>query len=261
MTKVFICTPHGRPLDPKVFQSLLAMQQQALEYEWMYVEVDTIIVGKARNMIVDTAIPNDPDVLFFVDDDVLVPMHAHILIEQALQYGIIGGIYVARGVPYTPQIFTLATEDEYKHRKMYWPFIEWPSEIFEVDAIGFGCVAIRADVFQRMKEFHEPKFQMAADAVRKVLGDKSEIANVVQYLSPWFEFLNAKGEDLYFCERAAEAGFKVYANPMVTCYHIADIPLGLEHFKYLQDSGQIERNESGQLMLKGSLAYQQGGAL
>lgn len=254
MTKVFVCTPHGRPLDPRVFQNLLAMQQEALHYEWMYAEVDTIIVGKARNMLVDISTPHDPDVLFFIDDDVLVPPFAHVLIEQALQYGIVGGLYVARAAPYTPQIFEIATQEEYKEANAYWPLLEWPNEMFEVDAIGFGCTAIRADVFARMKEFHTPRFILAAEAVRKALGDKSEIANLVSRLSPWFEFLNSKGEDMYFCERAKEAGQKIYANPAVVCYHLGTVPLGIEHFTYLRNDGQITRDDTGQLVVKGALA-------
>ena len=259
MSKVFICTPHARPVEPSVTRHLLTMLQQPEvvgKHEFLFSEVDSFVVGKARNMIVESTNLHEADVLLWVDDDILVPAHAHRLIDGALDRGIMSGIYVARNSPYTPQMYKYAEGDkikeEYKDRKVYWPILEWDEEnIFEVDAIGFGLCAIRRDVFDTMAKFHAGLFEEASNILyHEGIGDTLDhIAEIVRNLSPWFEFLNSKGEDMYWSERAKEADFKLWVDPKVSAGHIGSTPLVLEHFFYLRDNGLIQQEEDGQVVL------------
>src|SRR3990172_10345065 len=109
-----------------------------------------MIVGKARNMIAELFLqqPN-VDVIWFVDDDVFVPLHAGQLIDQAMQLGIVSGVYFARRPPYTPQIYRAAREPNLLGK--YWPIIDYPTNgMMVVDAVGGGCLAIKKDVLTTM---------------------------------------------------------------------------------------------------------------
>ena len=263
MVKVFICTPHARAVSPAVTRHIWTMLSQPEligKHEFMFTEVDSFVVGKARNMIVEATEEHNPDVLFWIDDDILVAPGSHTLIDQALEKGIVSGLYVARNAPYTPQMYRRAEgvsiEETYGERPVYWPVLEWEENtVIEVDSIGFGLVAIRWDIFEQMAIHHDAIFTEAADHLELATLDGQKhappefkpIANIVRHLSPWFEFLNAKGEDMYWCERAKEAGHRIWVDTSIQAGHISDTPLALDHFKYLRDNGMILQAEDGEV--------------
>lgn len=246
---VFVCTPHGEKVSPSFNRNLMEMQNTSLDYLYMMAEVESIIVGLARNMLVNIAKDHKADVVLFIDNDVLVPPNTHQIIARALERGVCSGMYFARRPPYTPQIFKLAEGEEYEKDALYWPLMDIPPDnegLFEADAIGFGCVAIRIDVFETLVQYHESKFKAAGDLIRsKATEDNNfeSIAFIVERLSPWFEFLNKRGEDIYFCERAREAGITIWVDPTVKCLHLGEIPLGIDHFMYLKDNNLIRMVE------------------
>ena len=71
-------------------------------------------------------------------------------------------------------------------------------ELVEVDATGTGCLLIRIDVFDKLKE-------------------------------PWFKFIpnpdstigGIVGEDFYFCNKAREAGIPIYVDTSVEVAHLS----------------------------------------
>ena len=70
---------------------------------------------------------------------------------------------------------------------------DFPDTPFDVDASGLSCCLIAREVFERVPE-------------------------------PWFKFEvrpdgNQTGEDIWFCERAAEVGIRPLAHPGVLCGH------------------------------------------
>jgi len=227
----------GGLLPPEYFRHVLEMQQTALQHQFIYVEVDTVIVGKARSMIVETALLNNPDVLFWVDSDTLIPPHASALIDQALELGVVSGVYYARRQPYTPQVYIQATEPTL--HGMYWPDVELPeSGLHRRDAVGHGCIAVRTDIYFRLQEAWDPRVLKAYEALE---GVDQDIADMIRNFSPFYEFLDRKGEDLYFCERLRDIGQDIWVNCDVQCLHLTDIPISKEHFKYLVDNNLLKR--------------------
>lgn len=241
MATTALCTPHADLVRPDLYRALLTMQNQFPQHQFIHVEVDTTIVGKARNMLVQAAQGQKVDLLWFVDNDTLIPPHSGILIDQAMEQGIVSGVYFNRRPPYTPQIFRIAKEPEYEG--MYWPLIEYPeSGLRQEDAIGAGCFCIRMDIFETLVERWEPIRDRAAEILlwKRFNGELDGVADIVKRLSPWFEFLDRKGEDLYFSERLREAGIPIWVNYDVKCTHLATVGIVEEHFTTLRDSGVIE---------------------
>lgn len=234
--KVAICTPHGgKGVSPDFYRTVLEMQghEKSQGMEFFHVDVDMMIVGKARNMCVETALENEADVLFFIDDDVLVPPNAALLVDLASTLGVVSGLYFSRRLPYTPQLYMLAEEEELKG--LYWPMVDYPDkQMFIVDAVGAGCLAVRADIFHKLTTY--------AESTRKTQDVGSNWRDkVAGTLSPWFEFLDSKGEDLYFCERLRDINQNVWVEPTIKCGHVGEIVITEDHFKYLRDNGMLKK--------------------
>ena len=74
-----------------------------------------------------------------------------------------------------------------------------------------GCCLIKMEVFEKIKM---PYFLWAY----------YENKNNKEQPFNWL------GEDIYFCEKAKAAGFKVWLEPKVICSHFSTIPIGPRHF-------------------------------
>lgn len=147
------------------------------------------LVYTSRNDLVQIAIKQGCDYIFWLDSDMMFPPDALVRLFKSLEHGdIVSGLYFRRVAPFTPVIYDKLDIDEtgchYTEPK------EIPDGIFEVEGCGFGCVLMPTDIM--------------LDVIEK-------------YGSP-FTPINGIGEDLSFCWRARQLGFKIVCDP--------DIPLG-----------------------------------
>jgi hypothetical protein len=247
MTKVAILIPFGEGGRPSELNRRIGlMQVQFPQHEFSFVEIDLMIIGKARNMLLETAMSGtEAEVFWFIDRDTFPPPHAGVLVDQAMELGIVSGLYFSRRMPYTPQAYLRAMEEN--AQGMYWPLLEYPSAgLMVVDAVGGGCLCIRRDVLENISQHHQKKTEESLELVRNRLTEAESLAAfeyLVEYsksLSPWFEFLDKKGEDLYFCERARDAGHVIWLNVEVKCSHQGEMEFVEEHFIHLRDSGALQ---------------------
>lgn len=249
MIKVAVAVPHGGAVHPQLYRAIFHMQNElGSEYEFSYCEVDMASVAKARNMMVEACLVSGVDFIHFVDDDVLVPPNTHWLYQHNAD--IVSGLYMARQSPHTPQMYTKAVESE--NAGKYWPVLDYPEGwIGEVDAAGAGCLLVKSTVFKALQEHWDKQRRMCADWI---VGDRCYTDDSLKYfsnlgmrLSPWFEFLDAVGEDFYFCERAREAGFRVLVDTRVKCEHLTWVPVGEAHYKDARERGLIRSTKDGQV--------------
>jgi GT2 family glycosyltransferase len=150
-------------------------------------------VEEARNVAVVTALEQDAEYLFFVDDDVLCPnqtMRRFIWhMEQNPNWDVVSGIVPIKSQPIEPCIFKDGRPGPY----WGWTF----NETFEIDACGMACAMIRTSVFAKIDE-------------------------------PWFEWVRGmkgadtfeEGEDVGFCRKVKEAGGRIFADGGVLCGHM-----------------------------------------
>lgn len=232
MAKVAICIPHASKILPDFERTVDIFIQANPLHQYTRTEVELMIIGKARNMIVETAEPYKPDVYLFIDDDVLIPHTAGVLIDQAMSLGVVSGVYYSKKYPYTPEVFKRATEPEFAGRTVYWPYVEMPmTGIFKADAVGAGCLAISASIFDHLYSFYTRQVREQAQLLTV-----DWIKQIVENLSPWFEFLDKKGEDMYFCERATGLGYNIWVNADIQCTHVGETPITKEHFLQVRNS-------------------------
>jgi ubiquinone/menaquinone biosynthesis C-methylase UbiE len=175
------------------------------------------IVDKARNDLVKMALKDNCDYVFFIDSDTLIPQGAlNALLKMNVD--IASGLYFAKGKPYLP--VARIKEGE---RHFFLEDFEY-NQIYEVQGVGMGCCLIKTEVFKKL-EF--PYFKLEW---RKHEGKDYQIA-----------------EDLYFCDEAIKAGFKVHLNTGVVCNHFG-IEVGPEHFQPYKAQIKLDKEDREEMI-------------
>lgn len=177
-------------------ECMLAMQMGSLIYN-------------SRNNLATKAIQADVDYVFWLDSDMEFEPDTLMRMLDVMQkhdLDILTGLYFRRVVPYTPVLFDKL---EMVQDSMFeWSeFQEIPDHLFEVGGCGFGCVLMKTDPFFDVQ---------------------SRFGNM-------FAPIGNTGEDLAFCWRARQCGFKVWCDPSIKCGHVGYvISNGTQYENYKQ---------------------------
>lgn len=164
----------------KVGNCVLAMQAGSLIYT-------------ARNYLATQAIKTDADFVFWLDSDMVFRPDTLSRMMETLKENdldILTGLYFRRVPPYSPVLFDKLEMDGDACR--FTEFDEIPDKLFEVAACGFGCVLMKTDVFFDVQ---------------------GKFGNM-------FAPIGYNGEDVAFCWRARECGYKIYCDPSLVCGHV-----------------------------------------
>ena len=191
--KVFIAFPCMDTLSAKFAQCLVNLVNHKRDFD---VEVGFHIgslVYDSRNKLAERAINSDADYVLWLDSDMtFVPDTLDMMLDtlKTNNYEVLTGMYFRRRPPFTPTLFEelriLPTGTVTKE------FDEIPDEIFEVAGCGFGCVLMSTDVLMSVQGKHRQMFHP----------------------------LNNGGEDLSFCWRARNCGYKIMCDPEIVCGHV-----------------------------------------
>ena len=187
--KILIAFPTQKYIEPETFKSIYDLEipdgyETELEYFYGY-QVDQI-----RNYIANWG--KDYDYVLHVDYDMILPKDTLTKFIEA-DKDIISGIYIQRrDEEHLVEIF----EDKYnnggQHRMSYENIKD--RGVFEISGCGFGCVLVKGDVYRKVPYPHfEYKSSLNGDEI--------------------------VSEDSYFCKKAIQHGFKVWADSSVICDH------------------------------------------
>lgn len=164
----------------KVGDCALAMKAGAL----IYASRDDLAV-KAAQMEADYVLWLDSDMRF--DPDLLVRLFDTL---KKNDLDIVTGLYFRRVPPYSAVLFDKLEMDG---EKCEWSeFKDVPEGLFEVGGCGFGCVLMKTDVF----------------------------FDVQGKFGKMFTPIGGTGEDLAFCWRARQCGYKIVCDPSIVCGHV-----------------------------------------
>jgi hypothetical protein len=138
------------------------------------------------------------DYIFFMDSDMIFDKATLVeLIKQ--DKDIITGVFFQKAPPHNPVLRMY--QEQTKRYEPIWTYPE--GQIFTVDACGAGCLLVKADVFKKLTK---PYFKWDAE--------------------------NKMSEDIYFCKKAVDAGYKIHVHGGWTCGHSADLHfIGADHYK------------------------------
>jgi len=157
-------------------------------------------IDRARNYLVSEALKHDATHIWFIDTDQVIPKGT---LEALLDMDgdIVSPLYFEKGIPYWPCFRIWDKNGNYRRTN----HIKW-NDYMEIDGVGMGCSLIKAKVFKKVRK-------------------------------PWFKWVvkggeSVLGEDLYFCKKAKNAGFKILLNTHFVVGHHGGLVTEREYFAY-----------------------------
>lgn len=192
MVKVFIgmTVPAFGLMYTKTFISLLSLDKP--EKFTFHITRGGLVDWERNNLVMEML--KDPEFthLFFVDGDMVILKDALMkLIDD--DEDVVSGLYFQRTEPHLPVIYKKNEKGNFA------PIGNYENDrLFEVDAAGAGCMLVKREVFEKLM-------------------NKVPINNGVP------TFFNANfgmTEDMFFCDKAKQNGFKIHCDSRIKCGHI-----------------------------------------
>jgi len=180
----------------------------------------------AANKTVRNFVNSNKDSLLMIDDDMTFPMDAvHQLREnkENWKYDIVMAFCTRRGWPPYPIVYKLQEEKEAPRNLSGDPFHMTTDfndgDVVEVDTTGLAFTLIRREVVEAMIDE-----QWGLNHTR------------------FFKYEHEESEDISFCRRARELGFRIAVDTNVKIGHICHQPRGWEEFVIWRDSQPKNKN-------------------
>jgi FkbM family methyltransferase len=186
MKTILIAVPTNKYIEPETMKAIYDLEVPdgyTTEFQFFYgYQVDQI-----RNLIADWA--SHYDYLFAVDSDITF---AKDTLKKMLAHNVsmVSGLYIQRKQgEHILELYRNGTNIPYESIR--------GQGLIEVDGCGFGCVLVNSNV---IRGIGYPQF------VYKSALDHNKTLS----------------EDNYFCMKAKERGFKIYADTSILCEHIGN---------------------------------------
>lgn len=197
--RLLIAIPTLDYIHVDFMRSLLDLVKR-IECRYEIAIISGTLVYVARDKLANKAINEGFDWVLWLDSDMVFQ---DTLLEDLQFCGkdFVTGVYHARRKGYDSCIFEKIDLDELKKCESY------PSQAFRVEGCGFGCVLIKTEILK----------------------------HIVQTYKTAFLPLKQYGEDIAFCLRARELGYKLWCEPSAVCGHIGHITIYPEdHEDYMR---------------------------
>lgn len=176
---------------PAPFAQSLAMLQKEGECK-LAMQMGSLIYN-SRNALAQMAVQNESDYILWLDSDMVFDpdlLKRMLMQAKATDSQILTALYHRRVPPYSPVLFR--SIDMVDGKCLWTEFDELPDHPFEVAACGFGGVLMDTEV------------------VMSVMGKFGQM----------FEPINRAGEDIAFCWRAQQCGYKILCDPAIEMGHV-----------------------------------------
>lgn len=189
MKKILIAIPTNKYIEPETFKSIYELdvpEGYEVDFQFFYgYQIDQI-----RNLIAEWA--KRYDYLFSVDSDIVLPSDALRKMIEA-DKDIVTGLYIQR-IPNTHTLEVYLVNPNGGFSNIPRELLFQHNGLVEVAACGFGCCLVKGEVFRNM-EYPHFYYQSALD------------------------HRNTLSEDVYFCKKARDSGFQIWADTTITCDH------------------------------------------
>lgn len=195
--KTLLAIPNSRYVDNECFASVYEISKVGRVDLYLPASYS---IDLSRCDIAKHALDNGYDYILWIDSDTTIPKNT---LKRLMSHGkdIVSGVYtykVLGGKNAVAKRFIPNEVDTYEDIPI--EDIQVHDDIFEVDGIGFGCVLTKTEIF---KHIHDP----------------------------WFVLTKNMGEDIDFCRKAQNAGYKIYIDPKVLAGHIGKILYNIKGVK------------------------------
>lgn len=172
--------------------------RQGQQFPLVSSSVDKIVLNKpiaeARNEIVEFALSQGANYIYWLDDDVIAPSDAFLKLWRH-QKDIVNGVYWSKSNPPMPLLFRGHLDG---------PYLNWRvGDFIEIDAAGSGLTLVKSEVYRKLSE---PWYSTEYGSFPGVSGSPAN-----------------NTEDLYFYWKAKQAGYRVWADTSVQAMHYEKI--------------------------------------
>ena len=166
------------------------------------------LIYTSRDAIAKKALLDEVDLVMWFDSDMVFAPDTMKRMLKLIDEGhdMVTGIYYRRTPPFSAVGFKTMELNEEGTAFDWTELTEIPDEPFEVGACGFGCVLMKAEIFVSVFAKYGQMF--------------TPIANC--------------GEDIAFCWRARQCGYKILADPSIGLGHVGHTVITKEFFKNYQ---------------------------
>lgn len=191
MSKILIAVPCMDQVPAPFAQSLAMIRKGDHDCAIMF-QMGSLIYT-SRNNLAMAAIEGEFDWILWLDSDMVFAqdtLQKMMQIATENDYDFLTGMYHRRVPPFTPVMFETLEKAE---KGVTWTeFEDVPKERFEVAGCGFGLCLTKVDMIFDMQSKYETLF------------------------TPFF----GVGEDLAFCWRARQMGYKIWCEPSIEAGHV-----------------------------------------
>lgn len=175
------------------------------------------LVYTSRNYLALMAMQDEADLIMWFDSDMVFNPDTLLRLLKDIDDGadFVTGVYYRRTSPFTPTLFSKLDINE--EGVAIWDQIEEVPDkgLFEVAGCGFGCVLMKTDI--------------ARDVFKKFGRLFSPIGEV--------------GEDLSFCWRARECGYKLLCDPDIPLGHVAHTMVTKDFYKNYKKASEGKKGQ------------------
>jgi FkbM family methyltransferase len=209
---ILVAIPTSKYIEPETFKSIFDLdvpEGYKLDFQYFYgYQIDQI-----RNLIADWA--RRYDYLFSVDSDIILPKDT-LKKMLAADKDVISGLYIQR-IPNTHTLEVYMDTPNGGCTNIPYHLIK-DTGVVKIAACGMGCALIKGNVFRNLEY---PHF-----FYKSALSHNDTVS-----------------EDVYFCSKARDAGFDIWADSSIMCDH-----KGSSYFKVEPEKTHLEKVAEADLL-------------
>ena len=218
MRKILIAVPCMDMLPAQFAHSLATLTSYGIEDTQISVWFNLgSLIYSSRDQIAKKALLDEADLIMWFDSDMVFNPDTLQRMLKLIDEGndMVTGVYYRRTPPFSPVVFKTMEMNEEGTGFEWTEFEKIPDGLFEVGACGFGCVLMKTEIFVSVFA----KFGLMF----------TPIANC--------------GEDIAFCWRARQCGYKIIADPSISLGRVGYTIISKNFFETYQS--QLKTNEEG----------------
>ena len=216
MRKILIAVPCMDQLPAQFAHSLATLTSYGIEDTKISIWFNLgSLIYTSRDQIAKKALLDEADLVMWFDSDMVFNPDTLTRMLKLIDEGhdFVTGIYYRRTPPFSAVGFKTMELNEEQTAFEWEDLTEIPDEPFEVGACGFGCVLMKTEIFV------------------------SVFAKFGQMFTP----IANCGEDIAFCWRARQCGYKLIADPSIKLGHVGHTVITEDFFKQYQST--LSKNE------------------
>ena len=209
MRKILIAVPCMDQLPAQFAHSLAWLTSYGIDGVEISINFNVgSLIYSSRDQIAKKALLDEADLVMWFDSDMIFSPDTLKRMLKLIDEGhdMVTGIYYRRTPPFSAVAFKTMELNEEGTEFKWTEFDEIPSEPFEVGACGFGCVLMKTEI----------------------------IVSVFAKFGQMFTPIANCGEDIAFCWRARQCGYKILADPSIGLGHVGHTVITKEFFKNYQ---------------------------